>query len=59
MALGEAFGSKRAKAAIDSQLGSQIDSKALESVASQIYANVKAATENIPSQCTHAQKPSF
>jgi DNA-directed RNA polymerase I subunit RPA49 len=52
MALGEAFGSKRSKAAIQSQLSSQIDSKALESVASQIYANVKAATDNIPSQGT-------
>lgn len=52
MALGQAFGSKRSKAAIKSQLESQIDSKALESVASQIYDNVKAASNYIPSQCT-------
>ena len=50
IALGEAFGSKRSKAAIQSQLSSQVDAKALESMASQIYDNVKAATEGIPSQ---------
>ena len=50
MALGEAFGSKRAKAAIGSQLSSQVDTTALENVASQIFENVKAATEHIPSQ---------
>src|SRR5271156_2872457 len=49
MALGEAFGSKRAKKAIESQLSSQVDTEALESVASQIFENVKYATENIPS----------
>jgi len=52
MALGQAFGSKRSKAAIKSQLESQIDSKALESVASQIYDNVKAASNYIPSKGT-------
>jgi hypothetical protein len=48
--LGEAFGSKKSKKAIQSQLSSQVDTKALESVASQIFDTVKAATENIPSQ---------
>jgi DNA-directed RNA polymerase I subunit RPA49 len=51
-ALGEAFGSKRAKSAIQSQRSNQIDTKALESVASQIYDNIKASTANIPSQGT-------
>jgi len=50
MALGEAFGSKKSKAAIQSELSSQVDTKALESVASQIFENVKAATEHMPSQ---------
>jgi len=50
MALGEAFGSKKSKAAIQSELSSQVDTKALESMASQIFENVKAATENMPSQ---------
>jgi DNA-directed RNA polymerase I subunit RPA49 len=50
MALGEAFGSKRSKAAIQAQLNSHVDAANLESVASQIFDNVKAATANIPSQ---------
>ena len=50
MALGDAFGSKKSKAAILSQLSSQVDTAALENVASQIFENVKVATENIPSQ---------
>lgn len=50
IALGVAFGSKRAKKAIEAQLSSQIDSAALEDVATQIFENVKTATENIPSQ---------
>lgn len=52
MALGKEFGSKKSKAAIQSQLSSQVDTKALESLASTIYENIKVATENIPSQGT-------
>ena len=50
MALGQAFGSKRSKKAIQSQLSGQVDTNALENMAGQIFDNVKAATENIPSQ---------
>ena len=50
MALGKEFGSRRSKAAIQSQLSSQVDTKALENLASTIYENIKVATENIPSQ---------
>lgn len=57
MALGKEFGSKRSKAAIQSQLSSQVDTKALENLASTIYENIKVATENIPSQGTWGLGP--
>jgi DNA-directed RNA polymerase I subunit RPA49 len=50
IALGQEFGSKRSKAVIAQQLSSQVDSKALEGIAAQIFDNVKTATANIPTQ---------
>jgi len=50
IALGQAFGSKRSKKAIQSQLSGQVDTNALENIAGQIFENVKAATENLLSQ---------